>query len=94
VNNPRVQDNKGELGWCPLDILPELARAEVKTVKLMRFTHPVQTPSGFQIFRVEGRGNEAQADALEDLRNRFVQSTLPNLFKKLQSDAKIERTPE
>ncbi len=50
----------GDLGWRPLNQLPQLFADQIKAMKTGEITHPVRSPSGFHIIKLEAKRDSAQ----------------------------------
>jgi peptidyl-prolyl cis-trans isomerase SurA len=90
TTDQRAAANHGELGWRPISEFPSEIKKDLTTIKLNGYTKPVQTPNGFQIFRVEARGKDAAPQEITELKERYLPQLSQNVLKQIQSTAKIE----
>jgi parvulin-like peptidyl-prolyl isomerase len=84
-------DAKGKLGWRPLSMFPENMQAELKGLKAGGYTKPAKTVAGIQLFRVDGKGDTATPQDIEDMRAFFLPRAQKDIMDKLWQNAKIER---
>ncbi|MBS1718841.1 MAG: peptidylprolyl isomerase [Armatimonadetes bacterium] len=90
TTNPQVVQSEGFVGWRRMKLFPEATQAEFKTLKRAGFSKPVQTTSGVQIFRVDGKGWEAPEAEITELRNLYIQGRSGDLANELRKKAKVE----
>lgn len=50
----------GDLGWRPVNQLPQLFADQLAAMQVGEFTHPVRSPSGFHIIKLEGKRDSKQ----------------------------------
>ena len=72
VTDKKLLATKGQLGWRDLSIFPDSTRKEIPSIVDGGLTHPAQTTSGIQIFRIDMHGSEAKGPELESLRNAYL----------------------
>ncbi len=89
ATEPRLSATHGEIGWAPLEQLPPDAQTQIKTLKVNGFTKPLQSPSGWQIFRLEANGKDASTTDISEMKSRFLQNAPGELVNKLMKEAKI-----
>ncbi len=89
--DPSVINSEGKLGWRTLGTFPDSTQKEFKALKTGKFTKPVQTVNGFQIFRLNYRGSEAAAGDLAVLRDQVISNNRRKLLEDLIKGARIER---
>ncbi len=88
--NPKAP-NDGALGYVQIAKFPEVTQKELPTLKAGQFTKPVQTPYGFQLFRIEKFGKDASATDMANLKNQFVTAQKRTYLDGLIQSAKITR---
>lgn len=88
---PQTIQNHGALGWRAVAAFPPLTQFEFKTLKIHEYTKPIETPNGFQIFRVDGFGVNADTASLENLKKEYEARAKQSLAQELQKGAKIEK---
>jgi hypothetical protein len=89
ATEPQSIQSNGELGWRSEDQFPAATRMELDTMKLNGFTKPIQTPTGYQIFRLETRGKDASPGELAEAKVQFVSQEERAIVQHLQQGAKI-----
>jgi parvulin-like peptidyl-prolyl isomerase len=89
--DPNLTREDGLLGWRQIEDFPAAARPQLQALTPGGVTKPVQTAHGIQIFRVAALGKTAEGEALEELREAFVQARRPRVLDRLQKEAQIER---
>jgi len=89
--DPDLKERNGLLGWRALSAFPSEAQAEFRTLRIGGVARPIATPSGYQLFRLEMRGQDAQAEALADLRAGALARGRQDLLQRLRREAKIEQ---
>lgn len=89
--DPAVLNTEGRLGWRTYEMFPESTQKELKSIKPRQVTKPIQTVNGFQIFRLEYRGNEAAAGEQALLRDQVVSTNRKKILDQLMKNARIER---
>ncbi len=87
---PTILENGGLLGWRRYKIFPESTVKEFATLKAGQFTKPTQTTAGVQIFRLEGKGDQAPSEQVAELKNAFLVGAMQTLEKELRAKAKVE----
>lgn len=90
-DDPNLKAQSGLMGWRNVSAFPAGTQAELKTARPGGITKPVQAGGAIQIFRVEARGEGADAKDLDELRAAYLQQARPQLLTRLRNDAKIER---
>ncbi len=50
----------GDLGWRPANQLPQLFADQIQSMQVGEITHPVRSPSGFHIIKLEGKRDSQQ----------------------------------
>jgi len=50
----------GDLGWRPVNQLPQLFADQISAMKVGEITHPVRSPSGFHLIKLEGKRDSEQ----------------------------------
>jgi FKBP-type peptidyl-prolyl cis-trans isomerase len=88
---PQTAQTHGALGWRAVAAFPAQTQAEFKTLKVHQYTKPVETMNGFQIFRIDDIGENAQPSNLEGLKKEYEARAKQSLAQELQRGAKIER---
>lgn len=92
TTNENVLQSKGLLGWRELSAFPVPVQEELKTIGVGEITKPAQTQNGIQLFRLEGRGANASAEEMGELRRMVLQGGRERYLSGLRSKARIEWT--
>jgi len=97
-DDPSSRDFGGDLGWIPLNQLPQVLQDTIKTMKIGEIKGPVLSEYGFHILKLEDKkegGEPTFEDVKEDLTQllyqRKLQKELENLVKRLKSKVYIEK---
>lgn len=85
-----VVTNNGYLGWRKISIFPETLQKTILNSQPNQYTDPVQLSGGFQIFRLELLGKNAQGENLQDLKNSFLSANRNQILEGIKSKAKTE----
>lgn len=84
----------GELGFFFPDALPDALRIPLQSAKVGEVVGPLQTPEGWQLYRVEER-RESEPPSLDAMRPQIINFLMfeerRRLVEKLSSAARIER---
>jgi len=85
--------SSGMLGWRRISIFPAVLQTALKTGKTGDVTLPVQTPNGFQIFKIDAFGATASGADLKELKTGYAQANQQQIVANLQQNSKVERFP-
>lgn len=94
TTDQRTLDSKGLVGWRLISVFPEMVQTEMKALKAGGLTKPVQTSSGFQIFRIELFGKDAKGVDLAEAETIHISSNKNAVAQKIRTAAKVERIPQ
>jgi peptidyl-prolyl cis-trans isomerase SurA len=97
-DDPESRDFGGDLGWVPLNQLPEVLQDSVKVMKIGEIKGPVLSEWGFHILKLDDR-KEGGKPTFEDLKDDItqylfqqkLQEELEKLVNKLKSKFYVER---
>ncbi len=89
-SDERILQSHGHIGWRQVSAFPASAAAELAKIAPGGITRPARTSNGFQIFRLDRRGDSAEGQVLEDLRNQYMQTARTQTLDELRKNARIE----
>ncbi|MCL4285351.1 MAG: peptidylprolyl isomerase [Fimbriimonadaceae bacterium] len=89
-SDERILQSHGHIGWRQISAFPASASAELAKIAPGGITRPARTSNGFQIFRLDRRGDSAEGQVLEDLRNQYMQTARTQTLDELRKNARIE----
>jgi parvulin-like peptidyl-prolyl isomerase len=89
TTDANIVKNQGRIGWRMLTLFPPDSKTELVKLKAGQATHPVKTPYGIQIFKLNAFGTTAAAADLKQMKDEFLQSHRNEVLTKLRGQAKI-----
>lgn len=90
----RTLDSKGLVGWRLISAFPQIVQDEMKTLSSGKYTKPVQTSNGFQIFRIDALGKDAKGQDLAEAETTHINSNKNAIATKIRAASKIDRFPQ
>jgi hypothetical protein len=92
TTDPNVLRTKGDIGWHSLDAFPQNARNELTALKVGEVSHPIETPTGIQIFRLDALGASATGADFDTMRKRFIDSNVATTINAIRAKSKVVYT--
>ncbi len=68
----------GDLGWRPVNQLPELFTDQLSAMKVGEITHPVRSPSGFHIIKLEGK-RDSEQKMIDEVKAQHIMARVSEL---------------
>ena len=88
-SNPKGTAVAGDIRWVPLAAFPADSRADIAKLTVNQYSKPIETPSGYQIFRIETLGKSATPDDVKEIKTRYMDNARRELFTNLMKSAQI-----
>ncbi|HEY3782061.1 MAG TPA: peptidylprolyl isomerase [Fimbriimonadaceae bacterium] len=92
TTKPDVLKRKGAVGWRAFNDFPALVRDQLQKIKIGEYTHPEQTRSGIEIFRLDQVGPKAAGDDFADLRTTFLENMRKETIGRIKAETKVVKT--